>query len=178
MPKILKSQVIFLIITGLFFCVFIFLFEPTIKEKYLDSDLSTFKDDSWKYTIIPFIFLLIVYLFLIIKSKRKDFSNLPLVILFLTLGCFGLRGLIDKFLLYVNTQTEKEKVVRIYEVINHKEQQVFWLKSKTFIHSDNEIDKINNYRIKKNLKSVFELKTNDTIIVTLKRGIMDVSYLD
>ncbi|WP_261512452.1 hypothetical protein [Chryseobacterium paludis] len=177
--NISKSQIIFFIILITFFSVYSFILKPIIRERYLYADLKNFEDGSWKYTIITFFILLIIILFAIIKSKTKDLSNLPIVILVLGLSWFmGLHHPINYILLFVNIQTGKEKITRKYEVVNHKEHQVFWLHAdKNSIHDDQDFDKVNTYRVKKNLKSVFELKNNDTIIVNFKKGIMDVNYL-
>lgn len=177
--KISKSQIVFLAILISLFSIYSFILKPIIRERYLDSDLKNFEDDSWKYTIITFIILLIIILFAIIKSKTKDLSNLPIVILVLGWVCFmGLHHPINYVLLFVNIQTGKEKITRKYEVVNHKEYSVFWLNAnKNSIHDDQDLNKVNTYRVKKNLKSVFEMKNNDTIVVPFKKGIMDINYL-
>jgi hypothetical protein len=179
MPKISKSQIIFFIILIAFFSIYDFVLKPIIRERYLYSDLKNFEDSSWKYTIITFTILLISILFVILKSKTKDLSNLPIVILVLGLSCFmGLHHPINYILLFVNTQTEKEKITRKYEVVNHKEHSIFWLSAdKNPIQDNQDLDKMNTFRLKKNLTSVFELKNNDTVIIPFKRGIMDVNYL-
>lgn len=126
MPKISKSQIIFYIIIIAFFSVYSFILKPIIKERYLYADLKNFEDSSWKYTIITFIILLISILFVTLKSKTKDLSNLPIVILVLGLSCFmGLHHPINYILLFVNTHTGKEKITRKYQVVNHKEYQIF-----------------------------------------------------
>lgn len=179
MPKISKTQIISFIIFIIIFSIYDFVLKPIIRERYLYADLENFENGSWKYTIIIFIILLIIMLFAIIKSKIKDLSNLPIVILVLGGVCFiGLRHPINDLLLFVNIQTGKEKITRKYEVVNHKEQSVFWLDAnENSIHDNNDLDKVNKYRVEKNLKSVFEMKNKDTIVVLFKRGIMDINYL-
>ncbi|ASK29557.1 hypothetical protein CEY12_05305 [Chryseobacterium sp. T16E-39] len=180
MPKkISKSQIVFFSILIILFSIYSFILKPIIKERYLHSDLKNFEDGSWKYTIITFSILLIIMFFAIIKSKTKDLSNLPVGILVLGLVCFaGLHHPVNYVLLFVNIKTGKEKIVRKYEIVNHKEQSVFWLDAnENSIHDNSDLDRINKCRAEKNLKSVFEMKNKDNIIIRFKKGIMDINYL-
>lgn len=171
-----KPYIILFVILALLFCLDDFILKPFITDHYLEEDLTSFKDFSWKYLAIIAVLLAIV---LIIISKAKKI--LPILILcafsaFLVF--FGLITVLTHILLYINVQTEKEDVINTYEVIHHHE--TFWLHAgeENSIHGNKAIQLIDKKRKEKNQNSILEYKTGDTVKVTFKKGIFNVNYLD
>ncbi|GAB0157041.1 hypothetical protein CHRYSEOSP005_23100 [Chryseobacterium sp. Alg-005] len=179
MPKISKSLIITIAFLTLLFLVNALLLDPAIKTKYLSTDIKSFKEYSWKYTLLLSLFIVVL---LFLKQKKFNFTQtlnaLPYILFFGIAFYMGFKNLIDKCLLYANTKTEKKEWVRTFEVIHHKDHKVFWLSAgKNSIHDD-ELFLINERRIKKNLKSIFDYDNGDTIKVKFKTGMLNVNYLD
>ena len=154
--------------------------KPIIKEHYLTDDIKNFMKFSWKYTI--YVFVAVVLVMLLISRKDIKISHTPQIILFfviLGLGFYlGIHNSIDNTLLYLNLKAKNNEIVKTYKVINHKENQTFWLDSKESIHDRKDMEIIDKNRIKHNLKSIFEYQTGDTIKVKFNYGIMGINYLD
>ncbi|WBV57793.1 hypothetical protein PFY10_04955 [Chryseobacterium daecheongense] len=178
LKKTSTSQIVFFSVFLIIFFVHNFVLQPMIRETYLSSDLKNFEESSWKYTVIVFFALLSLMFFLTIKSKIKDLSNLPIAIFVLGLSCFaGLHRPINDLLLYINMKVEKGRNSKEYKVVNHQDYKTFWLNGKTSIHDNNDLNKVNTFRLKKKLKPIFEMNTNDTVLVPLRRGLINIDYL-
>lgn len=154
------------------------LLKPFIKNHYLDQDLSSFKDYSWKYLIAITVVLTIV---LAICLKVKTISHFITTCISSTVFVFFvLRTVLINITLLINTHTEKSQITNTYEDINYKEMKTFWLNSdKTkSINDDDEMKLIDKRRKAKGQKSLFEYKMNDTIQVKLKKGVFNVDYIE
>lgn len=173
-----KPYFILLIILVLLFCLDAFVLKPFIKEHYLDQDLQSFKDFSWRYLLVIAVVIAIVVSICIKATKIIQIISVCLYSAFFALWAF--RTLLIQILLFTNFQTEREHIINTYEVINHKEAMVFWMDGGkgNSIHDDNAIELIDKKRKAKGLKSIFEYKTGDKVKVEFKRGIFNVNYLD
>ncbi|MGG5207864.1 hypothetical protein ACQWU4_02870 [Chryseobacterium sp. MIQD13] len=160
-----------------FYCFEGFLLKPFIREHYLKTDLDAFKIDSWKYI---FMITAVIAIVIIILSKAKKISQIIIVIILSTILTFSLKSLISNILLFINYHTEISQTVQTYEIISHKKAMVFWLNAgkNNSIYEDGEIHLIDKKRKTKDLKSIFEYKTGDTVKVKLKKGIFNVNYLN
>ena len=114
--------------------------------------------------------------------KNLKISQTPSIILFLIIFGFGfylgVHSSLDNLLLYLNLKTKKGEIVQTYQVISNKEPQVFWLDGKEPIHDRKDLEKINNQRIRNNLKSIFDYQNNDTVKVKYYKGIIDLNYIE
>jgi len=156
----------------------IFFLKPFIKNHYLDQDLSSFKDYSWKYLIAITVVLIIV---LVICLKVKTISHFINICIFSTVFVFFvLRTVLINIILLINIQTEKSQITNTYKVISYKEMKIFWLNSdeKNSINDNDKIKLIDKRRKEKGQKSLFEYKMNDTIQVKLKKGVFNVNYIE
>lgn len=157
-----------------------FYFKPVIQNKYLDSDIMAFKDVSWKYSIVVFLLILVflVGYFYKVDKEKLNFRNTGLLILLALFISFLLKTFMDNFVLYINTKIDYKNTTIVYKVIENKENKVFELyDNKNFVSHDDELNKINKYRIDTKSKSLFEYKNNDTIHVSFNRGIIGVNFI-
>lgn len=159
-----------------------FFLKPFIEDLYLSEDIRNFKAYSWKYTVSIFIIFSGIVIFLTRKNIKAVY--IPLMILMLIIFgigfYFSLHSFIDNVLLLVNSKTPKSEIIKSYEIINHTEQKIFCLHSVDPIHiyDNNDLEKINNYRISKGLKSIYTYRNNDTIKMKFQNGWFDVNYLN
>lgn len=180
MAKISRVQIIFIICFIILYLLQSFILDPIIKEKYLSEDLKHFKTYSWKYTVSIFIVIAAIIIFRIRKSfKTNQIPVIILVLIFLGISFyFAVHSLIDNTILYINSITEGPKIVKTYKVINHKEDKTFWLHNNGAVQDEKDLEKINKSRIRKNLKSIFEYRNNDTVKVNFNKGLININYLE
>lgn len=180
MTKVSIKNIVFVICFIIVFLLQDFLLKPIIKENYLSEDLKKFKEFSWKYTVSIFIVFFLIILLMIRKNLK--ISQTPSIILFLIIFGFGfylgVHSSLDNLLLYLNLKTKKREIVQTYQVISNKEPQVFWLDGKEPIHDRKDLEKINNQRIRNNLKSIFDYQNSDTVKVKYYKGIIDLNYIE
>ena len=159
-----------------------FFLKPFIEDLYLSEDIRNFKAYSWRYTVSIFIIFSGIVIFLTRKNIKAVYIPLMLLMLIIFgIGFyFSLHSFIDNVLLLVNSKTPKSEIIKSYEIINHTEQKIFWLHSVDSIHiyDNNDLEKINNYRISKGLKSIYHYRNNDTIKMKFQNGWFDVNYLN
>lgn len=80
----------------------VFYFKPIISDKYLPADVLIFKNESWKYSIVVFLVIVILVLgygYKTYKEKLKIFNICLLVVLSLFLS-YLLKNITDNFLLF------------------------------------------------------------------------------
>jgi hypothetical protein len=181
MRKISRFSVLSFIFWSSLMLINFFYFQPFVDNTYFHSDVLFFKNDSWKYSIIVFILILIVFVVYgfktnMIKIRIWNFALLALISFFLS---SLLKNFTDNFLLYINKKISHKSILIVYKVIENKENEVFELYDyKNFITYKEELDKINNQRINNNLKSVYDYKNNDTLQVSFNYGFLKVKYLE
>ncbi|MBB4805681.1 hypothetical protein HNP38_000953 [Chryseobacterium defluvii] len=179
--KLSKLQIIIISFLIFIFCINDFFLKPIIKEKYLDTDLKSFEHISWRYLLIISVFIAVITIAVIqLRLKKVHILQVFMVIVFSgLLTFFGFYRFISNALLYINFKTEKEEIIREYQVINHKEQKVFWLDAgENSLHDKDEMLKLSKNITQKNSRFIFEYKNNDTVKVSFKKGILNVNYLD
>ena len=178
--KLSKSKVIsFLIIIALF-SFKIFFLNPFLKRIYFSDDIRNFEKNSWKYSLVLPSILLIIAIIFAIKRKladRKFFINC--IIVFLLITVFSKR-LTDDLLLYFNSKINVENYTKNYIVLRYDPNKVFHIydKKNEFIVFDEQLKKIDSVRLKRNLKSLYNLQNKDTLNVEYKVGMLKVKYLE
>lgn len=150
MSRIPKGAIIIVIILIAIFALDHYTLEPIIREKYLENDIRSFKDNSLIYKVI-FVSIMVVFTFLL-QIKRIKSSQISEILIFGVITWFSLflatQRMIDHVLLYINTKTEKEQITKIYSVVNHEDKKVFWLNDgNKSIYSEKDLENINRSRI-------------------------------
>ena len=180
MKKLSNASLTLYLIVGIVVILQVFLLDPYIKEKYFFSDIDAFKKESWKYSFVLLSILFIIFLIIGLRKKVIDktffFSTF---VLFLVVAISSKR-LTDNVLLYFNSKTKAEKIIKDYIVLRNDENKVFHIydNKNEFILSEELLRKIDSLRFKRNLKSLYKLQNNDTIKVEYKIGLLDVKYFE
>ena len=162
--KLSKSKVISFLIISALISFQIFFLNPFLKRIYFSDDIRNFEENSWKYSfILPSILLITAIIFAIRRklANRKIFINY--IIAFLLITLFS-KGLTDDLLLYLNSKINVENYTKNYIVLRYDPNKVFHIydKKNEFIVFDEQLKKIDSVRLKRNLKSLYNLQNNDT----------------
>ena len=182
--RISKSRIIYTIFFGAIFCFDWFIMKPHVNEKYLTRDRWNFEFDSWKYTLISVI---IVYLFFVsyslfssIKSSKKSIFHYIFLLIPTLLFVFVLDFFIERTALYLNTMFDNDILEKEYVLQKYEQNKVFQLydNKNEIITGKKELDRIDLGRKSKNLKSIYELNNNDTIIVKYQIGFPKTKYFE
>ncbi|MCL9810129.1 hypothetical protein [Flavobacterium luminosum] len=177
--RISKKKLIVYLIVTILICFNLFVLKPILKKNYFSEDILDFERNSWKYTIGISLVLLIAFT---VYAFKKNILNLKFIIYnFIVVFVFSFFGKasIDHALLYANLKIETKKYTKSYVVIRYAPNKVFHIydNKSEFIVFEEQLKKIDSIRIKKKLKSLYNLKNNDTLNVDYKTGILNVKFL-
>ncbi len=180
--KIQKSKItIILIFIAVFFLDW-FIIEPEIKQSYLNQDIWKFENNSWKYSVITFLLIYISFLIYKLYNSKYNKAGLTVFLFYLCLPsaflAFCLNSLTENTTLYFNSIYHKENLKKEYLIQRYDTNKVFQLydKKDEIIVSKRELDKIDLIRKMGNLKSLYELQNNDTIIINYGIGFLKTKY--
>jgi hypothetical protein len=178
--KVSKSRIVTFIIIGIIFSIEIFILEPVIKENYYYRDISNFEEKSWKYSIILALILNVAFTVYAYKTNALNRSfflnNLIGVLIF----AFFTKVISDNILLYLNMKTNKNRYTKSYVIRRDDSKKLLLIydNRNQIIFSEEQLKKIESFRIKRKLKSLYLLQNNDTLNIHYKIGILNVKYLD
>ena len=177
--KLSKSKVLLFLILIVIFCYKHFYLKPILSKIYFDNDLRNFKENSWSYS---FILPLVVLIVLIVYAKKRNLLNKSFVIysmLYCSLLVLGVKGLTDDIFLYLNSKINVKNFTKNYTVIRYDPNKVFHLydMKNEFIDFD-KLKKFDSIRLHKNQKSLYKLNDKDTINVNFKKGFLNVKFLE
>ena len=177
-PLLSKNNLIIFAILAAIFCFDGFFLKPAVQDHYLSTDLQDFNAGYWRYQLVAAVIFTVA---IILLMKVKNLATIVIILLFSGFFTFwGFKTLISNILLYVNSHTEKDTTEQIYQVINHRENKVFWLDAggKKSIHDHGELSLIDERRKSGNQKSIFTYQNMDTLHIHFKKGILNINYLD
>lgn len=177
--KISKSVIISYMFLLLIVCLQILFLIPLVQDLYLDVDVRNFKENSWKYTLVFFIAVVLVVGFYALKRNvlNKGFALNAAMLLFLLY--FVGKSPINNLLLYLNSKVNVSYITKTYTVSRYDaNKNLLIYDKKDEIISDSGLDKIDSIRLSKNQKSLFELNNKDTLNVGYKIGFLKVKFLD
>ena len=155
-----------------------FIIQPYTEKIYLNEDINYFKEYYfWKIYFLGWSLVLVSFIIFKYKFTLERFA-----MIFFYFICFYLtfQRIVTHTFLYINQifQTKTER--KVYKLYNDKKYIQLFLddeKEKKSIFDEKEINKINTFREKKNLKRIQNLPTHDSVCVDYKVGFFGIKYL-